>query len=56
VRTWAGSARVSQSHAAASAADTALMISSGVRQPPAACASGTAIAAAMVAPPVMPIV
>ena len=56
VRTCAGSVRVSQNQSTPSAAETAPMTSSGVRQPPAACASGTATAAATVAPAVIPIV
>ena len=56
VRTWRGSLRVSQSQSAASAVETPPMTSSGVRQPFAACASGTATAAATAAPIVIPAV
>ena len=56
MRTCAGSLRVSQSQSAASAVETAPMMSSGVRQPPPTFESGTAIAAATVAPVVIPIV
>ena len=50
MRSYAGSLRVTQSHMAPSATVTAEKTSSGARQPPSPCASGTASAEETVAP------
>ncbi len=55
-RTWAGPARVSQSQTAASPVETTPKSKSGVRQPLPRFASGTAVAAAIAAPRVTPVV
>ena len=55
-RRWTGSVRVSQSQSTASPVDTTPKTTNGARQPPARCASGTAVAAAIAEPMVIPVV